>query len=140
LPILGRRHQPRHVASRKIGRLWGSSNLKRASIIATGRELKNRTDLLTKATESAKFFDRIDQVWNDDLVRTVLVRSGRRIGVFLAWSDDNLVITIVFCDTGCRARRHLVLDIGGPRDFQWSLMLVQLQCRQDWCLAESVDD
>jgi hypothetical protein len=106
----------------------------------TGRELKNRTDLLTKATKSAKFFDRIDQVWNDDLVRALLVRSGRRICVFLAWSDGNLIITIVFYDTGCRARRHLVLDTGRPWDSQWSLMLVQLQCRQDWCLAVSVDD
>lgn len=108
--------------------------------ITTGRELKNRTDLLTKASESAKFFDRIDQVWNDDLVRALLVHSGRRICISLAWSDGNLVITILFCDTGRRARRHLALNIGEPRDFQWSLMLVQLQCRQDWCLAVSVDD
>lgn len=80
-----------------------------------GVNSKSGTDLLTKATESAKFFDRIDQVWNDDPVRALLVRSGRCIYVFLVCSDGNLVIAIVFCDTGIRARRHLVLDVGGPR-------------------------
>ena len=48
-----------------------------------GVNSKSGIDLLTKATESAKFFDRIDQVWNDDPVRALLIRSGHCICVFL---------------------------------------------------------
>lgn len=69
-----------------------------------GVNSKSGTDLLTKATESAKFFDKIDQVWNDDPVRALLVLSGRCICVFLVCSDGNLVVALVFCDTGGRAR------------------------------------